>query len=196
MVHTCVCPALLSHLQSSPGALTQTDVLTSGRGFVVTLLYLADDNLSPQMTTSETKLCSRVIVEQAADLQCPSELKIIVILLYQWSQRGKGCPYQQGVLVSDFWRILQLVLEILGKLMFEEAKEWDSLAAKERWEEKGSLTCTTGIHFIKVWTLQHFLHLTFEWSFFLTFWMFTGMKDKDFLRIFTRCLNTFSPHFF
>lgn len=82
MVHTCVCPALLSHLQSSPGASTQTYVLTSGRGFVVALLYLADDNLSPQMTTSETKLCSRVIVEQAADFQCPSELKIIVILLY------------------------------------------------------------------------------------------------------------------
>lgn len=92
---------------------------------------------------------------------------IIVILLYQWSHRGKGCPYQQGVLVSDFWRILQLVLEILGKLMFEEAKEWDPLAAKERWEEKGSLTCTTGIHFIKVWTLQHFFTSDFWVKFFL-----------------------------
>lgn len=38
------------------------------------------------------------------------------------SMGGGQCPYQQGVLVSDFWRILQLVLETLGKSVFEEAK--------------------------------------------------------------------------
>lgn len=32
------------------------------------------------------------------------------------------CPYQQGVLASDFWRILQLVPKTLGKSAFEEAK--------------------------------------------------------------------------
>lgn len=36
---------------------------------------------------------------------------------------GEGqWPYQHGVLASDFWRTLQLVLETLGKSVFEEAK--------------------------------------------------------------------------
>jgi len=198
-MHTYVHPSLLLNLWSSPAAPAQKDVLTSGGGLVVTSLYLGyikqPTTCLPQWSHFEHNYTQGLLWSK---LQTPRSKRIKEIHdpALPLPSMGEGlCPYQQGVLVSDFRRILQLVLETLGKPVSEEAKVWHSLAAKRYWEEKGPLTHTKGTHSIKVWTPQHFIILPFQWTFSLKIQMFTGMKDKDFLRIFARCLSTFSSYF-
>lgn len=120
MKHTYVQPALLPNLWSSPAAPAQTDVLTSGRGLVVTSLYLGyikqpkiclpwwlhlEHNYTQGSSWSKLQTPRSKGIKEIHDPALP--------LPTMWEGL---CHHQQGVLASGFWRILQLVLETLGKI--------------------------------------------------------------------------------
>lgn len=185
-MHTYVHPALLSDFWDSPKAPPQRDVLTSGRVLVGTSLYLGYIRqpticllgwLHPEQNYPQGSLRSK--------LQTPTSkgIKEMHDPALPLPSMGEGlCPCQQGVLASDSQRILQLVLETLEKICVWRSQCVTFSSSKAAvGGERPSLTHQRHT-LIKVWTPRHSLHLPFQWAFSLKLQMFTGMKDKDFLR--------------
>lgn len=190
MMHTYVRPALLSDLWGSPKAPPQTDALTSGRGLVGTSLYLG--------YTRQPTVCLLwwLLLEQRypqgsleSKLQTPrsKEIKEIHDPALPLSSMGDWlCPCQQGELASDSQRILQLVLETLEKICVWRSQCVTFSSSKAVvGGERPSLTHQRHT-LIEVWTPRHSLHLPFRWAPSLKLQMFTGMKEKDFLRMFCK----------